>query len=171
MKCQKCSKPATYHITDLDPEAPGTFAVFHFCDEHALQHLAPAASQPESLPVGQLAKDLVSGSGSTLESSPADALSCPNCQISFAEFRSTGRLGCPYDYEVFRDELMPLLENIHGETRHSGKAPKRAPRTSRLQNTLIRLRNDLKRAIAAEDYEAAARLRDEIRSLEQEQGR
>lgn len=169
MKCQKCSKPATYHITDLDPEVPGKFTVFHYCDEHALHHLAPAASQPDSLPVGQLAKDLVSGTGR--ESSPADSLSCPNCQISFSEFRSTGRLGCPYDYEAFRDELMPLLENIHGEVRHSGKAPKRAPRTSRLQNTLIRLRNDLKRAIAAEDYEAAARLRDEIQSLEQEQGR
>ncbi|RUL85907.1 UvrB/UvrC motif-containing protein [Tautonia sociabilis] len=171
MKCQKCSKPATYHITDLDPEVPGKFAVFHFCDEHALQHLAPAASKPDSLPVGQLAKDLVSGSSASREPSPADSLSCPNCQISFAEFRSTGRLGCPYDYEAFRDELMPLLENIHGEVRHSGKAPKRAPRTSRQQNTLIRLRNDLKRAIAAEDYEAAAKLRDEIKSLEQEQGR
>ena len=64
--------------------------------------------------------------------------------MSFQEFRNTGRLGCPYDYEVFRDELMPLLENIHEETRHSGKVPKRAPRNSQQQTTLIQLRNDLK---------------------------
>ena len=171
MKCQKCSKPATYHITDLDPDAPGKFYVFHYCDEHALQHLAPAAAPTAGLPVGQLAKELVGGSGGAREPSAADQLSCPMCQLSFAEFRGTGRLGCPHDYEVFRDELMPLLENIHGDVRHSGKAPKRAPRTSRQQNTLIRLRNELKRTVAAEDYEAAARLRDEIRIIEQEQGR
>jgi len=171
MKCQKCSKPATYHITDLDRDLPGKFFVFHFCDEHALQHLAPSASQSDQLAAGQLAKELSGTGGAAKEPNPADALSCPNCQITFAEFRATGRLGCPNDYQAFRDELMPLLENIHGETRHSGKAPRRAPRTSRQQSMLIRLRNELKRAVAAEDYEGAARVRDEIRMIEQEQGR
>ena len=66
---------------------------------------------------------------------------------------------------------MPLLENIHGETRHSGKVPKRAPRNTQQQTTLIQLRNELKRAVAAEDYEAAARLRDKIKGIELEQGR
>ncbi|HEV3121504.1 MAG TPA: UvrB/UvrC motif-containing protein, partial [Isosphaeraceae bacterium] len=75
------------------------------------------------------------------------------------------------DYEAFRDQLMPLLENIHEHTSHAGKVPKRAPRNSERQNTLIQLRNDLKRAIAAEDYETAARVRDQIRTLEQELGR
>ena len=105
------------------------------------------------------------------EPSPADKQVCPICQITFLEFRNSGRLGCPYDYEVFRDELMPLLENIHGETRHSGKVPKRAPRNTQQQTTLIQLRNELKRAVAAEDYEAAARLRDKIKGIELEQGR
>ncbi len=168
MKCQKCSKPATYHITDLDPESAGKYYEFHFCDEHALQHLTPPTSGNEGLAVGQLAKDL---SGAGREASSADKLACPNCQISFAEFRNTGRLGCPHDYEVFRDELMPLLENIHGETRHAGKVPRRAPRAGQQQNSMIRLRNELKRAIAAEDYEAAARIRDDIRLLEEESAR
>ena len=66
---------------------------------------------------------------------------------------------------------MPLLENIHGETRHSGKVPRRAPRNTQQQTTLIQLRNELKRAVAAEDYEAAARLRDQIKGIEVEQGR
>ena len=57
---------------------------------------------------------------------------------------------------------MPLLENIHDETRHAGKVPRRAPRSSQRQTELIDLRNKLKRAIAAEDYEAAARFRDQI---------
>ena len=69
-----------------------------------------------------------------------------------------------------RDELMPLLESIHGETRHSGKVPKRAPRNTQQQTTLIQLRNEIKRAVAAEDYEAAAKLRDKIKDIEQDQG-
>lgn len=169
MRCQKCSKPATYHITDLDPEKPGKYHEYHYCDEHALQHLAPPATGGDTLPVGQIAKDLIGGG--SREPSPADKQTCPVCQITFLEFRNTGRLGCPHDYEVFRDELMPLLENIHDDTRHSGKVPRRAPRTSQQQTTLIQLRNDLKRAVAAEDYEAAARVRDQIKTIEQEQGR
>ena len=61
---------------------------------------------------------------------------------------------------------MPLLENIHDETRHCGKTPHRAPRDTQTLTSLIQLRNDLKRAIAAEDYELAARVRDQIKELE-----
>jgi protein arginine kinase activator len=171
MKCQKCSKPATFHITDIERGKPREY---HFCDEHARQHLTPAEQEPEQQPISELAKKLIvgaPGSGREREPSPADRQSCPFCQITFLEFRNSGRLGCPYDYEVFRDELMPLLENIHDETRHSGKVPRRAPRNSQQQTTLIQLRNDLKRAVAAEDYETAARVRDKIKSIEHEQGR
>ena len=169
MKCQKCAKPATFHITDIERGKPREY---HFCDEHARQHLTPAEEAPEQPPISDLAKKLiVSGPGAAREPSAADRQACPICQITFLEFRNSGRLGCPYDYEVFRDELMPLLENIHDETRHSGKVPKRAPRNSQMQTTLIQLRNDLKRAIAAEDYETAARVRDKIKGIEHEQDR
>jgi protein arginine kinase activator len=169
MRCEKCPKPATFHITDIIEK--GKHREFHFCDEHARQHLAPQDEGAEQ-PISELAKKLiVSGQGPSREPSPADKQVCPICQITFLEFRNSGRLGCPYDYEVFRDELMPLLENIHGETRHSGKVPRRAPRNTQQQTTLIQLRNELKRAVAAEDYESAARLRDQIKGIELEQGR
>ncbi len=169
MKCQKCAKPATFHITDIERGKPREY---HFCEEHAHQHLRPPEEAAEQPPMSELAKKLItSGQGGTREPSAADKQVCPVCQISFLEFRNSGRLGCPYDYEVFRDELMPLLENIHDEARHSGKVPKRAPRNTQQQTTLIQLRNDLKRAIAAEDYETAARVRDKIKVIEIEQGR
>ncbi len=169
MKCQKCAKPATFHITDI-PEK-GKHREYHFCDEHARQHLSPPEEALEAPSMSEIAKKLIITPGSAREPSPADKQVCPVCQITFLEFRNSGRLGCPYDYEVFRDELMPLLENIHGETRHSGKVPRRAPRNTQQQTTLIQLRNELKRAVAAEDYEAAARLRDQIKGIELEQGR
>jgi protein arginine kinase activator len=167
MKCQKCAKPATYHITDIERGKPREY---HFCDEHARQHLTPSEPEVEAPSMGELAKKLIGGgAGGGREPSAADRQACPRCQITYAEFRTSGRLGCPYDYEVFRDELMPLLENIHDETRHSGKVPRRAPRNSQQQTELIQLRNDLKRAVAAENYEDAARVRDKIRTIEQEQ--
>ncbi len=95
-----------------------------------------------------------------------DHLVCPNCGITFREFRSQGRLGCPHDYIAFAKELKPLLENIHGETQHNGKFPKRAPHASQLQYRLIKLRSDLRNAVEEEEYERAARIRDEIQSLE-----
>jgi protein arginine kinase activator len=166
MKCQKCGKAASYHITDIER---GKHQEFHFCDEHARDHLDPSKESSESAGMGKLAKHLIEGgTGGSREPSAADKQSCPLCQITFLEFRNSGRLGCPHDYEVFRDELMLLLENIHDETRHAGKVPRRAPRGSQRQTTLIQLRNDLKRAIAAEDYEAAARIRDQIKGFEQE---
>lgn len=167
--CDRCPKPATFHITDIERGKPKEF---HFCDEHARQHLAPptdGSQKPEMTALAekfsQTGLDVTRG-----EPSPEKQI-CPLCQMSFQEFRNTGRLGCPYDYEVFREELMPLLENIHEETRHAGKFPRRAPRDPVRQTELIQLRNELKRAIAAEDYEMAARVRDQIKGIEQELGR
>ena len=104
------------------------------------------------------------------EESDEPALSnreCEVCGIKFVDFRNTGRLGCPHDYQEFREELLPLLENIHGETRHCGKTPRRLPQNKQTQSELIQLRNRLKQAITKEDYEEAARLRDRIRILEE----
>jgi protein arginine kinase activator len=165
MRCQKCAKQATYRITDIERGKPREY---FFCDEHARQHLQPSLEEaPENLDVGKLAKELVGGTPATGRESAEEKQACPVCSITFAEFRNSGRLGCPYDYEAFRDQLMPLLEKIHDHTSHGGKVPRRAPRSSERQNTLIQLRNDLKRAVAAEDYETAARVRDSIRALEQ----
>ncbi|GIW87254.1 MAG: UvrB/UvrC protein [Isosphaeraceae bacterium] len=160
-KCQRCSKPATYHITDIER---GKVSEYHFCDEHVRQHLAqPAgeASSAEAEPGGALKAPF-----KAKEPTRAERQSCPYCQITFLEFRNSGRLGCPHDYDVFRDELLPLIENIHDETRHVGKVPRRAPQSSLRHSELIELRKRLKQAIEVEDYETAAQLRDQIKSLE-----
>jgi protein arginine kinase activator len=95
-----------------------------------------------------------------------DERTCPVCGITFLEFRKQGRLGCPHDYVCFGAELEPLLLNIHGETRHVGKVPKRGANNAEQQTQLIVLRRQMKEAVTAEDYERASKLRDEIRSIE-----
>jgi protein arginine kinase activator len=83
------------------------------------------------------------------------------------EFRADGRLGCPNDYEAFRAGLQPLLERIHhGAVRHVGKSPRRRAGSDHVFAECIDLRRRLQRAVEAEAYEEAARLRDELRQKE-----
>src|SRR5262249_1924210 len=117
MKCQKCGKLASYHITDIEHGKPREY---HFSDEHARHHLAAPAGSGEADPIA-MSEVVKKFKNPGREATASDKQQCPSCHITFLEFRNSGRLGCPHDYEVFRDDLMPLLENIHEETRHSGK--------------------------------------------------
>lgn len=165
-KCQRCSKPASLHITEIQS---GEVQELHLCESCAQGYLSSADTVEPEPDIESLTAHLAEVTDD--ESFDAlDQIVCPNCGISFREFRSQGRLGCPHDYVAFEEELTPLLENIHGETQHCGKFPKRAPDASRRQYELIKLRNELRSAVEEEDYEAAAKLRDDIQNLETELG-
>lgn len=94
-------------------------------------------------------------------------LTCPTCGIKYMEFKAAGRFGCPHDYQVFREPLLPLLERIHRGNRHVGKIPAHALKHQALQGELRELRQQLRTAVEQEAYEEAARLRDLIRRKEQ----
>jgi protein arginine kinase activator len=146
------------HITEVLGEEQ--FDEHHLCEECAQKYLyepPKKSSAKAELSAGDEGEDL--GSLNQKE--------CSICGIKFVEFRNSGRLGCPHDYAEFRDELLPLLENIHGETRHAGKSPRRLPQTKLAQTELIQLRKQLHQAVTREAYEEAARLRDRIRQLEE----
>jgi protein arginine kinase activator len=160
-KCGRCAKPAVLHITELQHgEVKG---LLHLCESCAKEYLNHG---PGAAPDAELAESEAEETEEPLDD--LDQHVCPSCGISFKEFRSQGRLGCPNDYIAFQDELLPLLENIHGETQHAGKVPKRAPHASQKQYQLIRLRNQLRAAVEDEMYEEAARLRDQIAVIETE---
>jgi protein arginine kinase activator len=160
VRCQRCPKPATLHITEI--LGPKQIEELHFCEECAQKHLYEPTSNQQKI-------EAKTESGLDLDDIEAlNKLTCPHCGITFKDFRSTGRLGCPQDYEVFKTQLVPLLENIHGEQKHQGKAPRRkyAGQPNRNTSALGGLRRQLQGAIAREDYELAAQLRDKIRNLE-----
>jgi protein arginine kinase activator len=161
MKCQKCPKQATLHITEVLSDEQ--FEELHLCEECAHKYLyepQPKGSAGKGSEAGQAAEE-------GEEASALNQRECPVCGIKFVEFRNSGRLGCPHDYEEFREELIPLLENIHGDTRHQGKTPRRLPQNKQMQSELIQLRKQLHQAVTKEAYEEAARIRDQIRQLEQ----
>jgi protein arginine kinase activator len=157
MKCQKCSKAATMHITEIIGEEQ--FEEHHLCEECAQKYLYEPPKKSD-------AKAEISVGDEGEEIGSLNQKECPVCGIKFVEFRNSGRLGCPHDYLEFREELIPLLENIHGETRHAGKTPRRLPQTKQAQSELIQLRKQLQQAVTREAYEEAAQLRDRIRQLE-----
>lgn len=140
------------------------------CEDHAREYLSQSSEEPAStaamaalaqqiakhMPVGQTAEELAQ----------LDQQSCPVCGITFYEFRNQGRLGCPHDYVCFESQLEPLILNIHGENEHTGKTPKRSPKGSERRTQLIRLRREMKEAVADEDYERASKLRDQIRRID-----
>ena len=160
-KCRRCSKPATLHITEIRDNVVHELHLGETCAQDYLS--SPTTPEPE-----EESESIPFKFESPESLDELDHLTCPNCGITFREFRSQGRLGCPHDYIAFQAELLPLLENIHGETQHCGKFPKRAPHASQRQFQLIKLRKELGAAVDEEDYEVAAQLRDEIKSLEAE---
>jgi protein arginine kinase activator len=147
-----CERPATVHLTDI---VDGKKREAHLCDRCARDRgLVPAGAGPQ-LDLSALLGLL----GAARPAAPADA-ACPACGLSYGAFKAAGRFGCPHDYDAFRAALDPLLERVHRATAHAGKVPA-AARAAEADT----LRGRLRDAVAAEDYEEAARLRDRIRAL------
>ena len=160
-KCLQCQKPAVTHITEIHN---GEAQEVHLCESCAQDYLSTVADELPSSADDIAAK--ISQLADEEDLDEMDNVSCPDCGISFSEFRAKGRLSCPRCYEAFGEELLSLLENIHGYRHHTGKFPRSNPGRSEKHYALIKLRNQLRHAIDEEDYESAASLRDEIQLLE-----
>ncbi len=91
---------------------------------------------------------------------------CRVCGYTLDQFRKTNRLGCPRCYEAFRGPLLAILGHLHRHVSHLGKTPRPTADGADRPGVLSRTRIALEKAIAAEDFEKAARLRDEIQRLE-----
>jgi protein arginine kinase activator len=102
---------------------------------------------------------------------PATRPTCPVCGARFEDIRRTGRLGCSACYTTFARELEPTVRSLHGDARHTGRGPAAQSEHASRARRLADLKNALDEAVRKEDYEAAIRLRDELRSLENENGK
>jgi protein arginine kinase activator len=162
VKCQRCEKQATFHITEL---TGGQHQELHLCEGCAREYLTESESKQAAGLSSEMAQQLEVGKTAE-ELAKLDQRACPVCGITFYEFRSKGRLGCPHDYVYFAKELEPLLLNVHGETEHTGRRPQKLQGGTDRQTDLIRLRREMKEAVQREEYERASQLRDEIRRVE-----
>jgi protein arginine kinase activator len=160
MNCDVCKQnAATVFLTQI---VEGKMQKVNLCESCSKE-------KGVSDPTGFALADLLLGLGAAQEMERGGAVQkCPVCGFSQADFKKTGRLGCSACYETFSDGLATLLKGMHKGTSHLGKKPSRLAKTLELEAQLKTLRRDLKEAVAQEDYESAAELRDQIKHLEVE---
>lgn len=150
LQCSLCSEVATVHLSQV---VGGKVTKVHLCEACAGKG---GAVDPA---VFQLAEALQAPAASA-------ELTCPQCGFTDLDLRKRGRLGCPACWETFGGTLAPLLTKVQHETDHVGRAPVGVAPVGRLRQRLAAARAALAAAVAAEDYESAARWRDEVAALE-----
>jgi protein arginine kinase activator len=167
MQCQVCGKkPAVVHFTEIVNNKKSEVHVCEKCAEERGYHTPLVKSK---FSVGDLLAGMVDQTGSS-EEAKVGRVQCPRCHMVYSEFKETGRLGCSECYATFRAQLRPLLRRIHGSTKHEGKSPVRDSARVALRREVQKLHEDMQKAIEKEEFETAARLRDQIRNIEEQGG-
>jgi protein arginine kinase activator len=169
MQCQRCGeRPAVIHLTTI---VDNTHTEQHLCEACAAQQGIQTEASLAKFPVGDLLGSLSKGSATQLPAVDATTR-CEACGATLQDFRDTGRLGCAQCYETFESSLRTLLRRVHGASRHMGEpyvTPGSGDPTAEDPEgipDLAAVREQLRRAVEAENFELAARLRDQIRSRE-----
>ena len=165
MLCDKCKqRQATVHVTKV---VNNNQTESHYCAECAEAESGMAFAGP-MFSVHDFLKGFFGPAAAAV--APQKAVRCPVCNLSFSELVQRGRYGCSRCYETFREAAPDLIRRIHGAKRHSGKIPRRAGGAIALRQELAALRRSLEQHIAQEEYEQAAKVRDQIRALEKSPG-
>ena len=159
MICDVCkNNPATVFLTQI---VGGKLQKVNLCENCSKENGV-------SDPFGFSLADKLGGLGAAQEIERGAVQRCPKCGFTQADFKKMGRLGCATCYETFADGLQSLLKGMHKGTHHVGKVPFRMQRSIEREQQLKDLHAHLRKAVAAEDYESAAQIRDQIRSFEVE---
>lgn len=163
MLCEICEKnPAKIHITQLKDNKKFTL---HICPECSQECGIEGASINPSFSIEQFL------SGNKISKKESDLLphthqTCPSCGLSYGAFKESGRLGCALCYDTFSSELKPLLQKIQKDVKHTGKYPGKGDTRLLIRRNVSDMRLQLKEAVSLENFELAARLRDQIREME-----
>lgn len=159
-KCQVCGKPATHHVKKWENNIETDYSLCDGCAEE--KGLAPEGGKESGL--AETLGEMLEGMEGVGEGA-VGTVECPRCHLPYSSFRQNGRLGCPYCYTAFDKQLRPLLRRVHGALRHTGKAPSGTDEHAARRQELRRLQDEMERAVARDEFEKAAALRDQIRKL------
>ena len=157
MLCQICGKNEA--AVQFKQVADGTVNDLYICTECAAEHGLGMQSA-----MG-LTDFLFSVESQRKQVAPGEDRACPSCGMKRSDFRKGSLFGCARCYEVFAEDLQPLLDAIQKGDYHLG----RVPSDLKVSAEIAALQTDLKKAVALQNFEEAARLRDRIHDLKQQE--
>jgi protein arginine kinase activator len=191
MLCDKCKKrDAKIYYTEI---INGEMKEQHLCEECAAEctrfHMN-STFMKKDVSVGDILSSILGNYRSTSnskandnkkedpnaetegkEKNKDDVIRCENCGMTYEQFLQQGMFGCSKCYESFRKILSRSLKSLHGADTHVGKKPKGyVSSMNKIINDLSEIDKKsllLQEAIEKEEFEEAAKLRDEIRSLKE----
>ncbi len=165
MLCDICGKnQATVHLTEIIDEQMNEL---HLCEECARKK---STQMEQQFGLADLLAGLTEFQKPS-EEKEAVAVKCPNCGLTYKDFKKFGRLGCSDCCQTCKKYLSPLLKKIHGANIHCGKCPVKPSNGVKEKINLQELRCQLQKAIGNEEYEEAARLRDQIRLMQEREAK
>lgn len=170
--CSVCGQSATVYVVDLMDGAPTERYLCNAC-------AAKMNITPQHFQITNMLTDLMNTLGLLQQLQPkqqkrVEDVTCDNCGMTYSQFKKTLRFGCAKDYELFN--AASVLEQIHGTSQHVGKSPGQEevleivpdpepPKDYKVIRAELQAKLDV--AVKSEDYETAAKLRDEIKTLPQ----
>ncbi|MCP4176732.1 MAG: hypothetical protein GY756_03115 [bacterium] len=176
MLCEICKQnKATIHIQEI---INNTKKTLHIC-QHCADKKGVEGVGIQGINISEILYNLSTNTGSLDENDNhyknpiidepvknTASIFCPKCKLDLSEFKKTGRLGCENCYSAFEEVLSKTLSNMHRGTVHMGKKPSEdASNSSFIKIDLINLQRQLDEHIKKEEYEKAAEIRDQIKSL------
>ena len=165
MLCDNCGeREAAIHLTQI---VDNSVTTLHLCPQCAAEKGVQTGAAVAKFPLSDFLASM--GKGVAAELPPGQASkACDFCTATLEDFRESGRLGCPHCYQTFDSHLRDLLRRLHGSSQHVGKVylSPEASEDDLRDRQLVALREQLRAAVDAENFELAAELRDRIRVFE-----
>jgi protein arginine kinase activator len=167
-RCDQCGDQAG--VVQLTEIRNGEVRTIHLCAKCAGEKGIQTQEAVSETPLGGFLAALGEASDPIAATGGGEGTEarCPGCGSTLSDFRETGRVGCAECYQAFEEAFRELLRRLHGSTHHSGMTyvPPGAPAAPALPADVAELRERLRRAIEAEQFELAAELRDRLKERE-----
>ncbi len=159
MRCDKCGAPSVYRSTLI---VNGVSKNTNLCRDCAIKEGVFAQEKPS------LFDEMFSSFADMLGFEQVENVVCPVCKTTLREFKSTGRLGCPNCYDMFREEISNVLKRIAPFETHKQETIKTKTKSQKLtkEEQIKALREEMKQAVSEERYEDAAKIKKQITKLE-----
>ncbi|MFH1011582.1 MAG: UvrB/UvrC motif-containing protein [bacterium] len=159
--CERCSEqPASVEFVQI---IGNVRKHTYLCRECALEHSLEGPIETLRAFAQQIFQQWLAAAGEQKEPLEIPEAPCRECGTTFRKFLESGLLGCPVCYAEFHDALKPVLRRLHGVTRMKTAESERDAESQKARH--MELEAELQKALAGENYELAAKIRDELKKI------